>query len=78
MFRIQKCTLRFRVYILIIKLIGFYMKLLLIYRYAFFILIYRYTFLMVEIFKKIFCKVEKKYFLVFGALKKNFWAFCKI
>ncbi len=22
--------------------------------------------------------VEKKYFLVFGALKKNFWAFCGI
>lgn len=55
-------------YILIIKLIKFYIKLLLIYRYAFLLLIYRYTlliwftdadffvrkFLMVEIFEKIF------------------------
>jgi hypothetical protein len=28
--------------------------------------------------EKYFCKVEKKYFLVFGALEKKFWAFCGI
>jgi len=52
-------------YVLIIKLIEFYIKLILIYRYAFFLLIYRYASPMVEIFEKIFFNGREKRFFGF-------------
>ena len=56
------------VYILIIKLIWFYIKLLLIYRYTFLLLIYRYTllnsFTEMDFWKNIFVRSGKIFFFV--------------
>lgn len=62
-------------YVLIIKLIEFYIKLILIYRYAFFLLIYRYTFLMFEIFGKIFFNGREKIFFAFWNFENFFLGF---